>query len=107
MSLRSITMSMRTTHPALSEPISSQTPNPSSTFKFEAISKGEEGAALSWNDLNETEKSAASLGVDPSSWKPIAFMNHAHYDTLLKNNALDGELAKKLEAYRQVSTSTA
>lgn len=59
---------------------------------------------LQWNDLSETEKSAASLGVDPEAWKPIGFMNSAHYDTLLKTNAIDTDLAKQLEAYKHVST---
>lgn len=58
---------------------------------------------LKWSDLTETEKSAASLGVNPEEWKPIAFMNNAHHETLLKSNALDGDLAKKLEAYKAVS----
>jgi hypothetical protein len=64
-----------------------------------------ESAGLKWADLSETEKSAASLGVDPEHWKPIAFMNDAHYDTLLKANAIDGELAKKLEAFKHVAGS--
>ena len=51
------------------------------------------------------EKSAASLGVDPSAWKPIAFMNEAHYNTLLKANAIDADLAKKLEAYKVVASA--
>ena len=58
---------------------------------------------LKWADLTETEKSAASLGVNPDSWQPISFLNDAHYDTLLKTNAIDGDLAKKLEAYKHVS----
>jgi len=58
---------------------------------------------LEWKDLNETEKSAASLGVDPNSWRPISFLNTAHYETLLKSNALDESLAKKLEAYKTVA----
>ena len=58
---------------------------------------------LEWKDLNETEKSAASLGVDPESWRPIGFLNTAHYETLLKSNALDEGLAKKLEAYKTVA----
>lgn len=64
-----------------------------------------ESAGLKWADLSETEKSAASLGVNPEHWKPIAFMNDAHYDTLLKANAIEGELAKKLEAFKHVSGS--
>lgn len=58
---------------------------------------------LKWSDLTETEKSAASLGVDPESWKPIGFMNNAHHETLLKSNTLGDDLAKKLEAYKAVS----
>ena len=38
---------------------------------------------LTWDDLTATEKSAASLGVDPSEWKPISFLNSAHYDQLV------------------------
>lgn len=33
------------------------------------------GDGLSWENLTETEKSAASLGVDPGDFKPIAFMS--------------------------------
>lgn len=62
------------------------------------------GRELKWDHLTETEKSASSLGVDPDSWKPIAFLNNAHHETLLKANALDDGLAKKLEV-RQNSQS--
>ena len=62
-----------------------------------------EATALSWRDLSETEKSAASLGVDPSSYRPIAFLNDAFHTSLLTGNLIDGELAKKLEAYKLVS----
>jgi hypothetical protein len=61
-------------------------------------------APLKWAELSETEKSAASLGVHPEHWKPIAFMNDAHYETLLKSNAIEGELAKKLEAFKHVAS---
>ena len=58
---------------------------------------------LTFDQLTETERSAASLGVDPSAFKPIKFLNDAHYETLLRSNAIDGDLAKKLEAYKAVS----
>ena len=92
-------------------------------------------AELAWKDLTETEKSAASLGVKPDDYKPIAFMSShrrglnprrlraaqrqtayvcvstcaddAHYNTLLKTNAIDGELAKKLEAFKSVASAAA
>jgi hypothetical protein len=35
----------------------------------------EEMKELCWNDLTETEKSVASLGVEPTALKPIAFMS--------------------------------
>ena len=54
--------------------------------------------------LTATEQSAASLGVNPNEWKPISFMNNGHYDQLRANNMLDGDLARRIEAYRVVST---
>ncbi|MGB0190478.1 MAG: hypothetical protein ACPF9W_05860, partial [Nocardioides sp.] len=57
--------------------------------------------------LTETEKSAASLGVHPDAWKPIKFMNNAHYDTLIKSNALDPTLARRIEAFRAVAEQSA
>ena len=62
-------------------------------------------AALEWKDLTDTEKSAASLGVNPEHWRPIGFLNTAHYETLLKSNALDESLARKLEAFKSVATA--
>ena len=59
-----------------------------------------------FDQLNQTEKSAASLGVHPEAWKPIGFMNNAHFDQLMKSNALDGDLARRIEAYRVVASST-
>ena len=68
----------------------------------EATAAPVEGA-LSFDDLTETEKSAASIGVSPDEWKPIGFMNAHHYSTLLKNNAISGDLAQGIEAYKQVA----
>ena len=67
-----------------------------------------EGAPeLSFEGLTETEKSAASLGVHPEAWKPIKFMNNAHYDTLVKSNALEPNLARRIEAFRTVAEASA
>ena len=38
------------------------------------------------------EQSAASLGVNPDSWKPIAFLNNAHYAQLTAANMLEDTL---------------
>ena len=72
------------------------------TATTEATAAPVEGA-LSFDALTETEKSAASIGVSPDEWKPIGFMNAQHYSTLLKNNALAGDLAQGIEAYKQVA----
>ena len=53
--------------------------------------------------LTPTEQSAASLGVHPESWKPIGFLNSAHFAQLVKANALDDDLARRIEAHRVVS----
>lgn len=83
-------------HLAESASIKVQTSSP-------AVVHSEGGAKLTMSDLNETERAVATLGVDPTALKPIGFMNNAHYTTLLKTNALDGDLARRLEAYRAVS----
>lgn len=57
--------------------------------------------------LTETERSAAQLGVSADEWKPISFMNQGHYGTLLRGNALSGNLAQKLEAYKEVASGCA
>lgn len=59
--------------------------------------------ALTFDELTETEKSAALIGASPDDWKPIGFMNQAHYRTLLENNAIAGRLTQQIEAYKQVS----
>jgi hypothetical protein len=60
-----------------------------------------------FDQLSPTEQSAASLGVNPSSWKPISFLNNAHYDQLIKANMLDDSLARRIEAYRSVASTSA
>ncbi len=58
-----------------------------------------------FDQLTPTEQAAGSLGVHPSAWKPIKFMNASHFDTLIRNNALDDTLARRIEAFRQVATA--
>lgn len=55
------------------------------------------GEVPSFDSLSRTEQAAASLGVAPEAWKPISFMNNAHYKTLLNSNALDDTLARRIE----------
>ena len=64
------------------------------------------GAATNSNEfdkLSPVEQSAASLGVNPTSWKPISFLNNAHYDQLISANMLDDTLARRIEAYRSMA----
>lgn len=62
-----------------------------------------DASALRYDELTEKEKSAASLGVNPSELRPIAFMNEGHFEALKKANALDSTLARRIEAYRVVA----
>ena len=61
---------------------------------------------LSFDDLSGVEKSAASLGVHPDAWRPIGFVNNAHYKSLLANNQLDGDLARRIEAFGNVAKTS-
>jgi len=70
-----------------------------------AAVRSTEGAQVTWESLSETEKSAASIGVAPDAWKPISFMNEAHYTELLKKNALDQRLTQQIEAFKTVASS--
>ena len=54
-----------------------------------------QAAELSFEQLTETEKSAATIGVSPDEWKPIGWINEAHYGELLKNNVLAGRLTQQ------------
>lgn len=60
---------------------------------------------LTFEQLTETEKSAATIGVSPDAWKPIAWMNEAHYGELLKSNVLAGRLTQQIEAFKTVASS--
>ena len=64
-----------------------------------------EEPVLNFDQLTETEKSAATIGVSPEDLKPIGFMNRAHYTTLLENNAIAGHLTQQIEAFKQVQSA--
>jgi len=65
-----------------------------------------EDTVVTLNNLTPTEQLVANLGVHPESWKPIGFVNEAHYDTLIRNNSLSPKLAQQLEAYKQVASGS-
>ena len=62
-------------------------------------------ATSSFDQLTGTEQAAGSLGVHPEAWKPIKFMNNAHYEQLLTSNSLDDNLARRIEAFRHVAAA--
>ena len=72
---------------------------------FLAERRGAEAAAA-YDSLNHVEQAAASLGAHPDALKPISFMNAAHYQNLIKQNALSDDLARRIEAYKVVAASS-
>ena len=65
-----------------------------------SVRASETATQLDFDSLSEVEKSAATIGVDPNAWKPIEFMNTAHYGELLRNNALSGRLTQQSESFK-------
>lgn len=89
-------------------------------------------AAAAYDALLPHEQAAASLGAHPDALKPIVrrlptalhttpfynclanpcfhahqgFMNAAHYENLKKSNALSDDLARRIEAYKVVASSS-
>lgn len=63
------------------------------------------GATPTFEQLSTTEQAAGSLGVVPNEWKPIQFMNTAHYDALLKSNSMDDTLVRRIAAFQKVAAS--
>lgn len=66
-------------------------------------SQGTSASQLVFEDLSPTEQACASLGAQPDALKPISWLNNAHYDQLVAANALDPDLARRLEAYKIVA----
>jgi len=77
--------------------------SPAQQLRSDIASVRSSDTDVTWDSLNETEKSAASIGVAPDSWKPISWLNEGHYGELLRNNALDGRLTQKIEAFKTVA----
>ena len=64
-------------------------------------------AVHAFDNLSRTEQAAGSLGGHPEAGKPIKFMNNAHFNTLIESNALDDNLARRIEAFRAVAQPSA
>ncbi len=74
------------------------------TQEISPVAKAQAGEAF--EALTMKEQAAASLGVQPEAFKPIGFMNKAHYETLRKSNALDDTLVRRIEAFREVASAS-
>ena len=77
--------------------------SPAQQLRSDIASVRSSETEVTWESLNEVEKSAASIGVAPDAWKPIGWLNEGHYGELLRNNALDGRLTQKIEAFKHVA----
>jgi hypothetical protein len=74
-------------------------------FRSDVASVRSSEGELTFDSLNETEKSAATIGVAPDAWKPISWLNQGHYTELLRKNALGGRLTQQIEAFKTVASS--
>lgn len=92
---------LRMQHQAAQFHASVQGATPQVNTGIEAMS-----SPVTYDELTPTEQAVASLGVQADALKPIQWMNDAHYDQLVTSNALDPTLARRIEAYRHVSTPT-
>lgn len=61
------------------------------------IEASNETSIAAFESLTSTEQAAGSLGVHPEAWRPIKFMNDQHFSALVKANALDDNLARRIE----------
>tara|TARA_B110000046_G_C13014735_1_gene408139 strand:+ start:2065 stop:2352 length:288 start_codon:yes stop_codon:yes gene_type:complete len=55
--------------------------------------------------LPRKEIAAEMLAVDHGALKPMTWLNNEHYKILLKSNALDATLTRRIEAFRACADS--
>ena len=60
-------------------------------------------AMRDFDRLTPTEKQAASLGVNPDSFRPLKELNEAHFKALRKANALSPQLEANIKAFAVVA----
>lgn len=97
MSVRKVTTKSRMV------PVAAPNPSLSVPMNSQPVSAPATEVKLTMDDLTETEQAAASLGVQPDSLVGLSWLNNAHHEQLVKANALSDDLARRIEAYRQVS----
>lgn len=61
---------------------------------------------VDFDSLTRTEQAAASLGAQPDVYRPIGWMNEAHFKNLLTSNSLSNDLARRLMAYKAVASAS-
>lgn len=64
-------------------------------------------AMRAFDQLTTTEQQAASLGVHPDAFRPLAELNKQHFESLRKANALDPQLESNIRAFQAVSEGRA
>ena len=74
-------------------------------FRSDVASVPSYEGELTFDALSETEKSAATIGVSPNSWRPIGWINQGFYTELRRKNALSGRLTQQIEAFKLVASS--
>lgn len=60
-------------------------------------------ASRMYNDLTESERSVADLGVDPNAFHPIQTINELHFQALQKKNLMSPTLERALNNYKELS----
>ena len=60
---------------------------------------------VDFDSLTPTEQAAASLGAQPDVYRPIGWLNEAHFKNLLTSNSLSNDLARRLMAYKAVASA--
>lgn len=73
----------------------------------DAIRTAPGSGGLTFEDLSHTEQACASLGAAPEDFRPLGWLNAGHYEALVKSNQMDGDLVRRLEAYKVVANRAA
>lgn len=65
----------------------------------------EQANVVNYTDLNPTEQAVAQLGVAPNALGGMRWLNEAHYKQLQKDNAIEAQFGRRLEAFSQLMTA--
>jgi len=59
-----------------------------------------------YQSLSPAEQAVVELGIKPGQLQPIKHLNEAHYKQLCRKGMLDGDLQRRIEAHKYVSSRT-